>query len=88
MLLSLQVRDFAIVDRIEAGEMPPENRPQPSKAARAAFLKSIRSRIAVAAQQNSHRVVRRRQLGEIRPYNAVEQVILYRPQRLFSSVYG
>jgi hypothetical protein len=29
----------AIVDRVEAGEMPPKSRPQPTKAEQAAFLK-------------------------------------------------
>ena len=50
----------AIVDRVEAGEMPPEKRPQPSKAERAAFLKTIRDRIKTAARQGSHQVVLRR----------------------------
>ncbi len=50
----------AIVDRVEAGEMPPEERPQPSEAERARFLKSIRNGIASAAQQSSHHAVLRR----------------------------
>ncbi len=50
----------AIVDRVEAEEMPPKDNPQPNKADREAFLKSAGGRIKAAAQQSSRQVVLRR----------------------------
>lgn len=50
----------AIVDRVDASEMPPESQPQPSDAQRDAFLKVIRGRITAAAKHNSKQVVLRR----------------------------
>ena len=50
----------AIIDRVEAGEMPPEDAPQPSRLERDAFLKSVRVRITSAAQHSSHQSVLRR----------------------------
>lgn len=50
----------SIVDRVDAGEMPPEKQPQPSDSERAAFLKLIRGRIASATEHNSKQVVLRR----------------------------
>lgn len=50
----------AIVDRIDAGEMPPENQPQPAGAERAKFLATLRSRIASSAEHGKHHVVLRR----------------------------
>jgi len=50
----------SIVDRVNAGEMPPENQPQPTDRDREAFLKLIRGRIASATEHNSKQVVLRR----------------------------
>lgn len=50
----------AIVDRVDANEMPPESQPQPSDAQRDAFLKVLRGRITAAAEHNSKQVVLRR----------------------------
>lgn len=50
----------AIVDRVDAGEMPPEKAPQPSAEDRAKFLSTLRGRIADAAKTNSKQVVLRR----------------------------
>ena len=49
-----------IVDRIEAGEMPPEDQPQPPVGGRKDFLNLIRSRLASAAAGNARQVVLRR----------------------------
>jgi hypothetical protein len=50
----------AIVDRVEASEMPPEKQPQPSDRERVAFLNVLRGRITAAAVRNSKQVVLRR----------------------------
>jgi hypothetical protein len=49
-----------IVDRIEAKEMPPEKSVQPTDGERATLLKSLRGRIASAAQHGRKQVVLRR----------------------------
>lgn len=50
----------AIVDRILANEMPPENAPQPSAEERVNLLNTLRGRIADAAKSNAKQVVLRR----------------------------
>ena len=50
----------AVLDRVEANEMPPENQRQPSGRERDAFLASIRQRISSIADPNSRQVVLRR----------------------------
>jgi mono/diheme cytochrome c family protein len=50
----------AIIDRLDAKEMPPEKEPQPSDRERAAILTSLRSRVAAAAEHGSKQVVLRR----------------------------
>ena len=50
----------AVVDRIEAGEMPPEKQPQPAATDRDRFLSSIRKQISLAANHGRRQVVLRR----------------------------
>ena len=50
----------AIIDRVDAGEMPPGKRSQPSAGERNAFLGLIRERIASAVKQTPKQVVLRR----------------------------
>ena len=50
----------AIVDRLDAGEMPPEKETQPSNEERAAVIKTLRGQIAAAAEHGAQHVVLRR----------------------------
>jgi hypothetical protein len=50
----------AIVDRIKAGEMPPEDEPRPTDADLSAVVKSLGEKLAAAAANNSKHVVLRR----------------------------
>ena len=50
----------AIVDRLDANEMPPEKSPQPSDSERSAIISSLRQQIAAAAEQGAKQVVLRR----------------------------
>lgn len=50
----------AVIDRVEADEMPPENQPRPNPQARDLLVQSIRGQIASAVDQLSNQVVLRR----------------------------
>ena len=50
----------AIVDRVDAGEMPPADHAQPSRRERTTFIESARKSLASVSRQNSSRVVLRR----------------------------
>ena len=50
----------SILDRVGAGEMPPDGEPQPSKAERTGFLKSVRQQISEAAGRHRRQTMLRR----------------------------
>ena len=50
----------AIIDRLDAKEMPPEKRPQPADRERNAIIKTLRSQVASAAKHSAKQVVLRR----------------------------
>ena len=64
----------AIVDRIKAGEMPPEDEPRPTNADLSAVVKSLGERLAAAASNNKKRVVLRR-LNRVQYRNTIRDLL-------------